>query len=554
MVHPLQHIPNITEILFQQGIENIIISPGSRNAPLTNAFFKKFGNTCTSVVDERSAAYVALGQALKTQKPSVIISTSGTAALNYAPAISEAFYQGVPLIVLTADRPPEWIAQEDNQAIRQTNLFEPNVKGSFTLPVLMTCEDDLWYAERIINEAFLLSMSGKKGPVHINVPLREPLYEEQPVASEKIKIIISEPIEKILPTNSSLLEQWKSAKSILLVCGQTLPDKGLNSVISNLTADSRVCIVGEPISNQQNLATVFSPELIFTSEVMEQKEFAPEMVIYLGGQIVSKRIKEFLRKLDTSSFYYIGEATPVADTFQNLGTIVNADPAQILKQLLAIKSDKNYSGLWKNIVQKTSRKISKFLQTAPWSDLKVFEFISNQLPNDAVVFAGNSSVVRYLFYFNQYQRTFYSNRGTSGIDGILSSAVGLASQTPKTVYAIVGDLSFVYDSNALWNRNFPKNLKIIVINNQGGGIFHLLNGPSEQPSFEPFFNAFHPVNIENLAQAFNIEFASCDSFESLKVELDTFLETQNQPRILEIKTPVGGNPEITREFLAKINS
>ena len=223
MIHSLQHITDLAEILYLHGVRDVVISPGSRNAPLIQTFYKRFGESCTSIVDERSAAYFALGQSLFTKKPTVLISTSGTAALNYAPAVAEAFFQGVPLIMITADRPPEWIGQQNNQAIWQNNIFGNNVKAEYTLPVESSNIDNLWYAHRIINEAFCKTLADKPGPIHINVPLREPLYKKLPDANPGINIIRNEKTEITLNENGLLASKWKAAKSILIVAGQHSP-------------------------------------------------------------------------------------------------------------------------------------------------------------------------------------------------------------------------------------------------------------------------------------------------------------------------------------------
>ena len=189
MLHPKQHIVDLAAICLKKGINRIVISPGSRNAPLIKAFYDIFGEQCVSIVDERSAAYFALGIAAYTQKPVVLICTSGTAVLNYAPALAEAYYQQVPLLAVTADRPHEWIDQQDNQALRQSGIYKNFIKGSYELPQVMASEDDLWFAHRMVNEAVDLCMDRCKGPVHINVPLTEPLYDELPSPSERIRII-----------------------------------------------------------------------------------------------------------------------------------------------------------------------------------------------------------------------------------------------------------------------------------------------------------------------------------------------------------------------------
>jgi len=555
-VHQLQHIADMPEILFAQGVRDVVISPGSRNAPLIKAFYNRFGDGCKSLVDERSAAYFALGQSLATKKPTVLICTSGTSVLNYAPAIAEAFYQQVPLLVITADRPAEWIGQLDNQAIQQNNVFGNNIKASYSLPVAISHVDELWFVHRMINEAFHKTVSENPGPVHINVPLREPLYETLPEVSQNLRVIRKEETESTLSKNSTLQTDWEKAKSILIVCGQLQPDENLKETIQRLTGDTRVVVVAEPISNVHFTATVRNPEVTFNSKINYPELAIPELMIYFGGQVVSKKIKLFLRGLQNSTFYRISTDEQIIDTFQNIKAFIHAEPHSVLKGL-KVKSERKkntFRIFWENESRKAEGLAEKYINRIAYSDLLVFKVISALLPNNAIVFAGNSSVVRYLFYFDQKSRKYYSNRGVSGIDGSLSAASGLASKTDEPVYVIVGDLAFVYDSNALWNRELPENLKIILINNEGGGIFHLLKGPSETEDFIPFVNAHHPIDFKKLTEAFGVKYNLCSSENELKTGIKKLVLQNEGVEVLEIRTPNNGEPQITKDFFKFLNN
>lgn len=555
-VHQLQNIADMPEILFAHGVRDVVISPGSRNAPLIKAFYKRFGDGCKSLVDERSAAYFALGQSLATKKPTVLICTSGTAVLNYAPAIAEAFYQQVPLLVITADRPPEWIGQLDNQAIQQNNIFGNNIKASYSLPVATSHLDELWFTHRIINGAIHKTVSESPGPVHINVPLREPLYETLPGVSQNLRVIRKEETESTLSKNSTLLTDWEKAKSILIVCGQLQPDEKLKETIQRLSGDSRVVVVAEPISNLHYTAIFSNPEVTFNSKINYPDLAIPELVIYIGGQVVSKKIKLFLRGLQNSTYYRISTDEQIIDTFQNINAFIHAEPHSVLKEL-KVNSEMEKSAFrtfWKNESRKAERLTEKHIDKIAYSDLLLFKEISTLLPDDAIVFAGNSSVVRYLFYFDQKNRKYFSNRGVSGIDGCLSAASGLASKTDEPVYVIVGDLAFGYDSNALWNRELPQNLKIILINNEGGGIFHLLKGPSETEDFIPFVNAHHPIDYKKLTEAFGVKYTLCSSENELSESIKNMVLQNEVAEVLEIRTPNHGEPQITKDYFKFLNN
>lgn len=554
-MHPLQHIIDLAEILFAHGVEDVVISPGSRNAPLIRAFYNRFGENCKSLVDERSAAYFALGQSLITRKPTVLISTSGTAILNYAPAIAEAFYQQVPLLIITADRPTEWIGQQDNQAIQQQNIYSNYSKASYSLPVESSNPDDLWLAHRQINEAFHKTISAHPGPVHLNVPLREPLYETLPEASENIQVIRREEPESMLSQSSELWNDWENANSILLVCGQLPPDDKVKQEIQKIAADPRVVVVAEPVSNAHELATIANPEVILNSKIKYPEESIPDVVIYFGGQVVSKKIKLFLRGLQYSKFWFISPEEQIIDTFQNINALVHAEPLSVLKGLKskATGTSNAFKNFWVKENSKAAEHIEKYTNKISYSDLQVFKNLSEILPENTIVFAGNSSVVRYLLYFDQKQRKYYSNRGVSGIDGCLSSAAGLASKVEEPVYVIVGDLAYGYDSNALWNRDLPKNLKIILINNEGGGIFHLLKGPSEHEAFHPLVNAHHAIDFKKLTEAFGIRYHLCATNDELSASLKSLTDENECAGVLEIRTPNNGEPQITKDFFRYLN-
>ncbi len=554
MIHKHQHIANMVEIFSLHGVEDVIISPGSRNAPLTNAFYKKFGDACTSIVDERSAAYMALGKSLKTKKPTILVCTSGTAALNYAPALAEAYFQGVPLLALTADRPPELIGQQDNQTIYQDNLYQPNIKASFTFLADILSTNSLKETEKVVNEAYHLSLQDFPGPVHINIPLREPLYEPLPRAQNRICFHQPEKKrKKEIP--QEFIEKWEQAESIFIVCGQHSPVKELKDSIARVSKDKRVVVVAEAIANIEEGVTIHSPDVAINFKDKNLGKLAPLFVLYFGGHVVSKKLKNFLKQQSQAAFYFIEDSGREIDTFQLLHKSIKNKPSFVFNNLPLQEGMPNeFKTYWENKNQHCIARADEYLKTAPYSDLMAFKNIASLLPQDSIVFAGNSSVVRYLHYFNQGGRTFYSNRGTSGIDGILSTATGLATKTNKQVYAILGDLSFMYDSNALWNRDFPRNLRIIVINNKGGGIFHLIQGPSKEASFDPFFNAHHPVNIEKLAEAFGFDYIHCNKLEMLGASIQQISEKNASQVILEIETNNNGKPDITHDFFNYIKN
>lgn len=551
MIHSRQHIIDLPVILRQKGVEKVVISPGSRNAPLINAFFQVFSQGCISIVDERSAAYVGLGIASFSGKPVVLLCTSGTAALNYAPALAEAFHLGIPLIAITADRPSEWIDQQDNQTIRQSNIYAANIKGSYILPVAIHHENEHWHIQRIINEAFNLSSSGRKGPVHINVPLREPLYDALPGAG-KVHCINLAGVVSFEDPDNHYKKAWQKAEKILVIAGQQPYDPELEKLIAIIALDGRVCILGEPVSNIMVPGAIRNPDPLLADE-NRHPDLYPDLLIYFGGQVIANRLKKFLRKCRPEQSWFVDPASRHVDTFMHLTDVIAVSPVVFFTWLAELpnKPDAGYQLQWQRLKSDTENVYRKLTDEIQYSDLGLIKRISSGLPAEAVLFAGNSSIVRYLGFFPPSCQQIFSNRGTSGIDGCVSTAVGVALASKETVYALVGDQSLNYDSNALWNRELPGNLKIIVINNQGGGIFRLINGPDATPAFKNYLESHHPVDFGKLADAYGVKYLACSTYEDFNECFKLFLQ-ENGPILFEIITPTEKNPTVFRNFVSHL--
>jgi len=539
MPEPKQHIADLALICHRKGIEKIVISPGSRNAPLVKAFYEIFREECISIVDERSAAYFALGIAVFSQKPVVLICTSGTAALNYSAALAEAYYQQVPLIAITADRPREWIDQLDNQTIRQSGVFRNYIKHSYELPQIIATESDLWYAHRIINEAVNLCSSPVNGPVHINAPLTEPLYEELPKPSENIKLIKQVLPSVLLTLPDELLNEWNNATRIMILHGQDNGGSEVSHLLPLFSSDERIIILAENISNIHGSNIIANSNLVLSNNRKPGSEY-PQLILHSGGQVVSKALTGYLRKAQGISCWRIGNDHGIIDTFKQVTRIIPYPPALVYRALLEFKNDHSrsaYSGNWLKAAEKANTLADEILKRTSFCDLTVFHYVFQNIPEDIMVALGNSSIIRYAQIFKTDKKsTYFANRGVSGIDGCLSAAAGLAFASKKTVLVILGDLSFLYDSNALWNRLLPENLRILVINNGGGGIFHIIKGPSEQDGFKKLIEAHHPVNIHKLAEAFGLNYFEITDETELKDHWNTFLTKQDRAAVMEVKT------------------
>jgi 2-succinyl-5-enolpyruvyl-6-hydroxy-3-cyclohexene-1-carboxylate synthase len=539
MPHPKQHITDLAEICRRKGINRAVISPGSRNAPLIKAFYEALGEGCVSIVDERSAAYFALGIATFTQKPVALICTSGTAVLNYAPALAEAYYQHVPLLAVTADRPCEWIGQQDNQTLNQNGIYQNFIKRSFEFPQVITSDDDLWYTHRTANEAVNLCLSSDKGPVHINVPLTEPLYDDLPTPSENIRLINQEHLKITLNLPDELAVEWKNAHRIMIIHGQDIPDSEVASLLPLLSNDRRIIILAENIANISGEYILSNSNIALSSCRGNSPDF-PDLILHSGGQVVSKALTGYLRRATNVKCWRIGNNQGIIDTFKQTTRFIPFSAATVyrtLVQTIRIETVFGYRETWLASAASANKAFEKSMQQAPFSDVHVFKRIFEAIPSGALIALGNSSIIRYSQLFPaRATLSYYSNRGVSGIDGCLSTAAGMAYDSKKLTIFITGDLGFLYDSNALWNRELPASLRILVINNSGGGIFHILKGPSELPGFKKFIEAHHPVNIHKLAEAYGLDYLFADDESSLTNHCNAFMRKEGRATVFEVKT------------------
>ncbi len=553
----------LSAIAAAKGMRHAVVSSGSRNAPLVIAFDAQKEIECLSIIDERCAAFFALGIAQQTNAPVGIICTSGSAALNYAPAIAEAFYQKIPLVVITADRPSEWINQDDGQTINQVNIYSNYCKASFNLPVDLSHNDDLWYAQRLISEAFnSATEQGNEGPVHINIPFREPLYKEIEKINIDYKIIDVPKVEKKLSKESEqeILDLWNSSSKNMIVCGHHRPDKELNNLLDKLAIDSSVAILTETTSNMQSDKFICNIDAVMDSVYDKNKELIkPEILITFGGSITSKKLKTYLRKYKPKHHWHISSSVAHTDTFQSLTDVLAIDEKYFFNVLStqSAQSKGSYAKGLKTISDKAKQSLDAYVGWARYSDLKVIDVILRSIPKNSDVHLGNSSPIRYANLFETDSKkliNYFCNRGVSGIDGITSTASGAAYSTGKMTTLITGDLAFFYDSNALWNKYLSDNLKIIVINNGGGGIFRLIDS-KDSPLLEKYFEAKHSMKAEGIVKAHNIPYYSATNEIELKQGLNNlYKDHKGKPAVLEVFTPNEVNAEVFSGYFKSLKN
>ena len=534
-----QHIYDLVGICAQFGVENAVVCPGSRCAPLLIGFGKHPDIETISINDERSAGFVGLGLAQQSGKPVVLACTSGTAALNFAPAVTEAFYQNVPLIVLTADRPPEWIDQWDGQTIHQEKIYEPHLKGSFN------------YNENNVKigvEALTLALDEAAGPVHLNIPIREPFYPEslndvvlntetQRTQRKTIKSVS----EEIYKEFESILD---STVKVMVLGGQLEPNQELVILLNQLN----VPIVGDVISNLHGVNDViYSGDLLFK---YADKSLSPDFLITFGRSVISKNQKLFLRKHQPKVHWHIGEGM-AGDPFQSLTNIIESDPIVFLKRWVELTTEIGRHGEIYNLKlskaqNETNKRFGKLLDKTEFNYFSAVRNVLKQLPKNSVLHLGNSMPVRIANFVGVKDSTVdvWCNRGTSGIDGIVSTAVGHALAEPKRKHTlIVGDLSFFYDRNGLWlNHKFPTNLQIVILNDSGGGIFNMIPGPSSQGVLTELFATPHHRTAEITAKEFDLAYSTASSLEEIH-DLES--------GILEIFTEMKTNTETFKYLIKK---
>ena len=550
MIYPkIPLAQSIIEIFANRGIHQIVISPGSRNAPLTIGFASNDTFECLSIADERSAAFFALGIAQQTQKPVAVLCTSGSALLNYYPAFAEAFYSQIPLIVVSADRPHDKIDIGDGQTIRQENVFANHSLFNANLTENVSVEND-----QLINEAISKAIL-EKGPVHINVPFEEPLYETVDKLSVESLIIPENQNKSQVEDWSVFAQKWNAATKKMILVGVNTPNSISQEVVDWMANDPSVIVLTESTSNLHhhnfiaNIDTIITP---FTEKDFEQ--FRPEILLTFGGMVVSKRIKAFLRNYKPAEHWHI-DTLRAYDTFGALSHHFKAVPQHFFETFLPLTQnvDSSYQSELNQIKALRKEKQEIYLSKIPFSDLKAFEIILPYLPQNSMLQISNSSPIRYVQLLDIHPSiSVFCNRGTSGIDGSTSTAVGAAFAAKIPTVFISGDISFLYDSNGLWNQYIPKNFKIIVLNNGGGGIFRILPGHQETPVFNRYFETSHCLTAEHLAKMYQFGYFTASNETDLKQNLVEFFNQNEQPAILEIFTPTLLNNSVLKQFFKEL--
>ncbi|MCS4239752.1 2-succinyl-5-enolpyruvyl-6-hydroxy-3-cyclohexene-1-carboxylate synthase [Myroides gitamensis] len=546
MVYPtIPLAQSIIELCKAKKLTNVVISPGSRNAPLTIGFTNDPFFTCYSIADERCAAFFGMGLAQQTRIPTILVCTSGSALLNYYPAVAEAFYSQIPLIVLSADRPLHKIDIGDGQTIRQQNVYQNHILYSANLT-----EDANSTNDQLINTAINTAITSQ-GPVHINAPFEEPLYQ----TTEQLSVnpIVEEPLFPALPAvdYDYYAKQWNKATKKLILVGSLAPHTLTDDVIAKLTADGSTLFLAETISNIQAPGVINAIDrLVIPMDDEALQNLQPDILLTFGGMVVSKKIKQFLRQYAPKQHWHV-DMLRHYDTYDCLTDRICTDAQSFLTQLTANTQpiSSTYSSWANAIMVARNTQHKQLLQNAIFSDFTALDYIVSQLPKNSQIQVSNSAVIRYVQLLPvDSSIAVFCNRGTSGIDGCTSTALGASIGSGKSTVLLTGDISFFYDSNALWNAYVPKDFKIVLINNGGGGIFRTLPGHQENEVFNTYFETTHQHTAQHLAAMYDWAYFQADTTEALSTQTQAFFNTSDKPAILEVNTPTLLNDEVFKKY------
>ncbi len=545
---------SITQLCLANEIDHIVISPGSRNAPLIIGFTEQSDFKCFSIVDERCAAFFAIGLAQQLKKPVAVVCTSGSALLNYYPAVAEAFYSDIPLVIISADRPSHLLEIGDGQTIRQENVFANHILFN------ANCKDgdDSYANEVVIDEALKIAIH-QRGPVHINAPFSEPLYEQSPGSVLRKSVIGKE--DSVSPESYSedlepFAKKWNSSSRKMILVGVLDPESVELRLLDILARDESVIVLTEVTSNlHHNRFFPAIDQLIAPLNDDEFKDLRPDILLTFGGMVVSKKIKAFLREFSPSEHWHV-DVKKAYNTYFCLTEHFKISPNEFFKMFSPLVKEVSsaYQSSWGEVKTQRLTHHNAFRKEVVYSDFKVFSEIFKTIPSQFQLQLGNSATVRYAQLFDlEVSLRVFCNRGTSGIDGSLSTAIGAAFVSKLPTVFVTGDLSFLYDSNGLWNNYIPNSFRIVLINNGGGGIFRILPGAKKAQHFSDFFETKHSLTAEHLCNMYDIEYASATDYDTMKLQLDEFYQTSKRPKLIEIFTPSNVNDAVLKEYFQSIS-
>lgn len=542
-----ENVNILTSLLLEYGVSDAVVCPGSRNAPIVHNLSVCEAIRCRPVTDERSAAFYALGLAIATRRPTVVCVTSGSALLNVMPAVAEAAYQHVPLVVISADRPQQWIDQLDGQTIPQSDALGRFVRKAVQLPEPHN-DEERWLCRRLVNEAMHLATCRQGAPVHINVPISEPLFEFDTEQLPQLSRFNNIKRAAIKDASMDMPDAFHEAKRPMIVIGQLAHGTISHETIRSLS--EKYVVMSEPLSNPSYMTIHFDEAIRYivsdNSSINDDEDdktaYYPDYVIYVGDTLVSKPARRFLRNAKAPSCLITPDAADIHDPLMTLTDIVECDSDSI-NALLASLCDApdtdercRFHDRWQSFLDAYAAHADAYApEYSQMATVKYFEEQLADLDIDICVHYANSSAVRLACIYAQHY--VWCNRGVNGIEGSLSTAAGFSLATHDMTVCVIGDLSFFYDQNALWNSNLRGNLRIILLNNRGGGIFRQLPGLSDSPAADDLVMASHENTAQGICTQNDIGYMSAKNMDEMQIGIVTLLTRESErPMLLEVFT------------------
>ena len=542
-----ENVNILTSLLLEYGVSDAVVCPGSRNAPIVHNLSVCEAIRCRPVTDERSAAFYALGLAIATRRPTVVCVTSGSALLNVMPAVAEAAYQHVPLVVISADRPQQWIDQLDGQTIPQSDTLGRFVRKAVQLPEPHN-DEERWLCRRLVNEAMHLATCRQGAPVHINVPISEPLFEFDTEQLPQLSRFNNIKRAAIKDASMDMPDAFHEAKRPMIVIGQLAHGTISHETIRSLS--EKYVVMSEPLSNPSYMTIHFDEAIRYivsdNSSINDDEDdktaYYPDYVIYVGDTLVSKPARRFLRNAKAPSCLITPDAADIHDPLMTLTDIVECDTDSINALLASLceapDTDERcrFHDRWQSFLDAYAAHADAYApEYSQMATVKYFEEQLADLDIDICVHYANSSAVRLACIYAQHY--VWCNRGVNGIEGSLSTAAGFSLATHDMTVCVIGDLSFFYDQNALWNSNLRGNLRIILLNNRGGGIFRQLPGLSDSPAADDLVMASHENTAQGICTQNDIGYMSAKNMDEMQIGIVTLLTRESErPMLLEVFT------------------
>lgn len=510
-------------------IRDVVLSPGGSDIPVIHSIEMDEFFTCYSVVDERSAAYYAMGVAQEKKRPVACVCTSGTAVCNYVPGITEAYYQNVPVLAITADKNPYYQDQLETQKIEQKNAFVDVIKKSVDLPLIRSAEDE-WLCNRLVNEALLELTHHGTGPVQVNVPIvgATNIYDCEKLPVERKMSFVSKPN---WPTYAEKLKD----KKVLVVVGQNIVFTDDDVKNMNMFFKKINCVYAI-----ENLSNLKCDGIVNTYPITEMRPASalmyllPDIVISIGNNLSAYNLKPFLRgQFKNIENWLVSENSVVRDAYKCLTNIFEISPSEFFKQIAACDIEDalhSYYDLWK----KESDKI--VLPEFEFSNFYVARKLASIIPENSILHCAILNSTRIMQFFPLAKNvTNYSNVGALGIDGCFSTFAGQAAASPdKLAYLVIGDLSFFYDMNAAGLRSIGPNVRVILLNNGGGSEFQFFMGKKNIPTLDKYICAEHENVATGWIVSLGYDYYSATSQQEFDAVIDRFATPSDRPMFLEV--------------------